>query len=309
MGAADPVTTNGPAAQRCACLSGKARPAGFALRNGHTQDDEGESFEGGGIYSCTVAGNHSAFEEESMVKVSASMVLVVGVLVTGVAYGAQVDPSGGWDQAWEFDTDTPLPATLAAGAEVSLSGTPTVAEISGGTYKFGNSASANSSFTWAGTNYNGDAAWTFDMRFRLTDVNRERYNLFGWASIPMANKQMMWNFDDGTAAPADGLYFHQHDAWWSTKISDAWNGWHVARITHDPNTAKVRVWFDYADEALRNNSYGAMNDYDYDGFAFGGGTGAAPKNWEIDYIRFADEYVPGPPIAEPTTAGLLVVLY
>ena len=248
-------------------------------------------------------------QEEMVMKCAMMVILVLGMLLTSVAYAIQVDPTGGWDQYWDFSTDASLPASLAAGATVSLTGSPGLAEISGGMYQFGeNSVSANSSFAWAGTQFNANANWTFDIKFRLTGPNRDRYNFYGYVRIPTAGRDMAWNFDVGSSyySPS-GLYFRQHDASWSTKINDDYSGWHVIRVTHDANAGYVRLWLDDVDDAFRNNAYGAMVNYGYDGFGMGGGTGAGPKNWEIDYIRFADEYVAGAPIPEPITLSLLAI--
>ena len=50
VGAADPATTNGPAAARCVYIAGTAGLSGFTLRDGHTHDGDGEEYYGGGVY-------------------------------------------------------------------------------------------------------------------------------------------------------------------------------------------------------------------------------------------------------------------
>ena len=53
--------------------------------------------------------------------------------------------------------------------------------------------------------------------------------------------------------------------------------------------------------SFANLTTGTFTNYGYTGMAFGGGTGSGPKNWEIDYIRFADEYLgsaPAPDISD-----------
>lgn len=234
-------------------------------------------------------------------------IVVVTLVTNATVFGSKVDPSGGWDVLWEFSSDASLPATLAYGASISLTGNPALAEISDGSYRFGENSAypADSAFNWPGMYFNADAPWTFDIKFRLTGPNRERYNFYGYVRIPGQSKDMVWNWDVGADLQnPDGLYLSQHDAGWSTKIFDEYDDWHVLRVTHHYDAAKVILYLDDANEPFRNNSYGAMVDYGYDGFGIGGGTDAFPKNWEIDYIRYADEPVfgaPGPPIAEVAT--------
>ena len=243
-----------------------------------------------------------------MMKVLVSMVLVVGVLAISAAYGAQVNPAGGWDNAWEFDTASSLPTTLADGASVSLNKAgASVAEISGDTYKFYDSSTTGvmSTFNWVGSNFDEGAAWTFDIKFRIPAGNTAlRYNFYGSVRMPSKNKDMVWNFDHGSTG--DGLYYRQHDTSWSSKISDEPSGWHVLRVTHDVGAGYVRLWLDDVDAAFRNNAYSSMVNYGYDGFTIGAQTSGIKKNFEIDYIRFADEYVAGAPIPEPMTVTLLM---
>ena len=229
------------------------------------------------------------------------MVVVAALLFSSAAFAEKVDPVGGWDQVWSFDTDATLvpgvPATLAGGASVSLNKAgASVAEISGGTYKFYDSDTTGvmSTFNWAGSNFDEDAAWTFDIKFRIPAGNTAlRYNFFGYIRMPGAGKDMTWNFDHGSTG--DGLYYRQHDTTWSTKISNETSGWHVLRVAHDVSAAFVRLWLDDVDAAFRNNAYTVMVDYGYDGFAIGAQSSGIKKNFEIDFIRFADEYVPGAP--------------
>lgn len=63
VGAADPVSTNGPAAVRCVYMTNSALLSGFTLTNGHTLVSGGVAVEsGGGVYldgvisNCTVTG-------------------------------------------------------------------------------------------------------------------------------------------------------------------------------------------------------------------------------------------------------------
>ncbi len=71
VGAADPVSTNGPAAVRCAYVTNGAVIAGFTLTNGHThafgawdlqQSGGGIFLDGGGMVSnCTISGNSAVY--------------------------------------------------------------------------------------------------------------------------------------------------------------------------------------------------------------------------------------------------------
>ena len=227
--------------------------------------------------------------------------------LTEAAQTGGVEPVEGWDHLWHFNDDLALPASLNAGAEATVSGEPGFGRICEGVYEFSQASggdSSSSAFEWAGSHFDADAAWTFDMKFRLSGANRDRYNLFGWVHLLSQSRDMVWNFDGGADYEnPDGLYFRQHDSTSSTKVSDDWEGWHILRVTHDVDEGKVRLWLDDEAEALRNNAYSAMVNNGYDGFAFGGGTLAAPKNWQIDFIRFADEYVPGPPVVAPATCA------
>ena len=66
----------------------------------------------------------------------------------------------------------------------------------------------------------------------------------------------------------------------------------------------MRFFLDDNDTSFANLSSGTFVNYGYSGMAFGGGTGAGPKNWEVDYVRFSDENLTGAG-SEPLTLSCL----
>ena len=142
-----------------------------------------------------------------------------------------VGPADGWDVLWDFNDpcsvlpvgDTSVGNGAVINPQLTADDTVTIAD---GVYRHNDDGGVNSWFSWPNTYFDGDTDWTFDMKFRMTGENRQRYNLYGWVAVPYSGRAVAWNFDRNSNFGAD-LWQWRNDAFSVNLRSGEALDWHV----------------------------------------------------------------------------------